>query len=944
MRTLVDIPHRGPAVKRVDRRKKRPAADQFKALRSSIWEIADDTSLSESEIIQRLLDIVGPAFGVSRACFNTRTGKNFVTTHEWHAPGVSASIGALIPVWLVKIFIKETHFEVTVDALIKKAPVLLRSTIRRAIRAIVDEQDIEAMLVVPYRTSKKQLDTIISFDICRGRKVKQGWSQQYKDIIPDILRIISIAISRRRVQEDLSESEMRYQTLFNNISDIVILFERTETMRGKIIEANTMAVNRLGIKRDVLIKRTFGSIVTGFDDLVYRSLANGGHAIFETDLRVTDGSRIPVEVKATAIMYGERPAIIALARDISARRAAQKKAEEAFRSISIVNDINSRFLAGDSLDDIIAFTCGRFKELYGFTDVDVSLRAGADAFIYKHSTIDKRTVGAVERFTGANVIGRTIPLFDGSRIADFYRGRAPRAIDNRKDIALFLGDLFPPEKRILRALSPQAVRMMDLTRLYLVPFLSRGETAGHFGFFHTEQMSADDTAGINLVAGKIGEIIERKRFEEELSHLAHHDALTGLGNRKAFFEALDDSIKLASRSKGDNFRALLFIDLDNFKEINDIVGHLVGDQLLVSIADRIVKTLRTTDRIFRLAGDEFTVILTHIAHEEDAAQVAGKMIDALRTPFMIAGNEAHISASIGISLYPRDADNGPDLVKNADIAMYEAKKTKAPYSFYTDEMNERTYRRIQVLNELRGAVGRDELELYYQPIVNRAGCLAGAEALIRWKNRSLGFVSPVDFIPIAEDSGLIKSIGAWVIARALADAPKLSAGGVKNFFLAVNISGRQFADPQFVTEVKSILKNAPAGIDLKFEITENTLIDDPDKAQETMDAIRALGISFAIDDFGTGYSSLNYLTRFPVSHLKIDRSFVMSAGIETNMVIKGIITLAHNLGMQVVAEGIETDVQRDLLSEMRCDYMQGYLYSKPVAVADFAALVSRLTH
>ncbi len=920
-------------------------SDDFKALRTAIWETADDTSLSETQIIQRLLDIVGPAFGVSRACFNVRQGKNFVTTHEWREEGVRPSVGALIPVWLINLFIKETYFEVTIEGLIKKAPVFLRRTIRRFVEGLVAEQNVDAVLAVPYRTSKNPLDTIISFDMCREKKAKPGWSERYKDIIPDMLRIISIAISRRRVQEDLSESELRYRTLFNNISDIVLLFERTENMAGKIIEANAMAVNRLGISREALVKRSFADIVDkGFDEIIYRSLANGGHAIFETNLRVADGETVPVEVKATAVLYGERPAILALARDISSRRAAQKKADEAYRSISLVNDINSRFLAGDSLDDIIGFTCERFKSLYGFTDVDVSLRKGADAFIYKYSTIDRNKIAAAERFTGASVIGKTVALFPGSRITEFYTDRKPIEIDDRKALSRFLGDLFPPEKRIMRALSPRAVSLLGLSRLYLVPFLSRGEMAGHFGFFHDSAMSADDQAGIALVAGKIGEIIERKRFEEELAHMAHHDTLTGLGNRKAFFEALDETIKLASRTKSEKLRALLFIDLDNFKEINDIVGHLVGDQLLVSIAERIVGTLRSTDMIFRLAGDEFTVILTHIAHEEDAAQVAGKVVDALRAPFTIAGNEAHISASIGISLYPRDAEEGASLVKNADIAMYEAKKTKTPYSFYTEEMNERTYRRIQVLNELRGAVGRNELELYYQPIVNRVGCLAGAEALIRWKNRTLGSVPPNDFIPIAEDSGLIKSIGAWVIERALADVSRLNIGAVKNFFLAVNISGRQFADPQFVSEVTSIVKKTPPGVDLKFEITENTLIDDPTRAQETMDAIRALGISFAIDDFGTGYSSLNYLTRFPVSHLKIDRSFVMSPTIEANMVIKGIITLAHNLGMQVVAEGIETDVQKTLLTDMRCDYMQGYLYSKPVAVPDFTSLVGHLTH
>jgi len=443
--------------------------------------------------------------------------------------------------------------------------------------------------------------------------------------------------------------------------------------------------------------------------------------------------------------------------------------------------------------------------------------------------------------------------------------------------------------------------------------------------------------------GTFQDISDRRKAEEEIKQLAYYDAITGLPNRTLFKEHLKVAIKQANRN-GTKV-AVMFLDLDNFKRINDSLGHEAGDQLLEEVSNRLTRSIRPSDlagserddghSLARLGGDEFTVMLSDISDIKHVGLIAERILASLNEPVMLAGNRVVVTSSIGISVFPEDGDCIDTLLKHADAAMYQVKyKGRNGVFFYDDDLRKQSQCRIQLEGELFKALEHDEMTLFYQPKVDStSNKTVGFEALIRWIHPERGMVPPMDFISVAEDSGLIIPMGKWIIKTACLQHQAWCASGAEPVVISVNISSHQFTDHSLVASVQEIL--AETGMNpayLEFEITESILMHDADAAMRVLNELRAMGLKISIDDFGTGYSSMSYLKHFPIDVLKIDRSFIMDIPEDEQdaTITKAIISLAKALDLAVVAEGVETKAQLQFLRDCECDQIQGYLFSPPV--------------
>ena len=444
-------------------------------------------------------------------------------------------------------------------------------------------------------------------------------------------------------------------------------------------------------------------------------------------------------------------------------------------------------------------------------------------------------------------------------------------------------------------------------------------------------LDSDGTPG--LLSGTLLDITERKRAENEIQQLAYYDMLTGLPNRTLLLDRLSQAIAQAHRD--GRLVAVLFLDLDRFKSINDTLGHLCGDLLLKAVAKRLLETVRESDSVARIGGDEFVIVLTAIAHEDDVSDIAGKILAALSAPVQLGNHEIFTTASIGISLFPMDGDDVHALLKNADVAMYKAKEQdRNNYQFFSIEMNIKVVERLMLETSMRKALDRSELSLRYQPQVDLStGRLIGVEALIRWQHADLGRITTDTFIPLAEETGLILSIGEWVLSTACAQNRAWQDAGFAPFRVAVNLSARQFKQKNLVETIERIL--AESRLDpqyLELELTESTIMGNAEEAVHTLRRLKEMGISLAIDDFGTGYSSLSYLKYFSIDRLKVDRSFVrdISVNADDAAITTAVIAMGHSLNLKVIAEGVELEDQLDFLRSRGCDEVQGFLLSRPL--------------
>jgi diguanylate cyclase (GGDEF)-like protein/PAS domain S-box-containing protein len=479
---------------------------------------------------------------------------------------------------------------------------------------------------------------------------------------------------------------------------------------------------------------------------------------------------------------------------------------------------------------------------------------------------------------------------------------------------------------------------------FAFPLIASGQVLGVLEFFHRDVREPDPMLieVAQSIGSHIGQFIVRMQAEEAVKFVAMHDALTQLPNRVLFNQRLEQAIAQAQRHR--RRLAVMFIDLDRFKVINDTLGHESGDQLLREVAQRITEHLRGGDMVARLGGDEFVVLLEDVAEPSSILAVAEKVIASLTANFVISGREVHVTASIGISTYPTDAEDQRSLLRFADIAMYRAKEQgRNTFQFYSDQINLHSVERLTLESQLRGALQRDELVVHYQPVIDtQTNAIVGVEALVRWNHPDAGLMSPAKFVAIAEETGLIVPIGEWVLETACAQQRKWSELGIPPLCVAVNLSPRQLVDQQLVQRVLRVVTGTRCDASqLVFEITEGAVMHNASRAVALLTELKEMGIRIAIDDFGTGYSSLSYLKRFPIDCLKIDRSFIgdIPGDPGNTAITQAIIAMAHSLGIKVIAEGVESREQLAFLRGHGCDAVQGYFFSSALPEAETTALL-----
>jgi diguanylate cyclase (GGDEF)-like protein len=469
---------------------------------------------------------------------------------------------------------------------------------------------------------------------------------------------------------------------------------------------------------------------------------------------------------------------------------------------------------------------------------------------------------------------------------------------------------------------------------------NKGQVLGALSLYSRRREIPQRFSGhlVGICTDLAGIAIETRWAADRIRHLAHHDDLTGLPNRLLFNYHLPRALGRAQRTGGGV--GVLFLDLDRFKVINDTLGHDAGDDVLCQVSKHLLESLRATDTLARVGGDEFTLLVEQFDGPQDLAEIAQKLLAATARTLTINGQEYHLSGSIGIAIYPKDGADSASLLKNADIAMYRAKTSgKNNYHFYSNDINVHSVERLSLENQLRHAVARHEFEVHYQPKINiQSGRLAGAEALVRWRHPQRGLLLPAEFICVAEEVGLISAIGRLVLETVCGDVRRWRDQGLAPKRVAINLSAQQFADSRLLKDVDSVLRET--GCDphsLEFEITESVVMTSPEKALQLLEQIKEHGITVAIDDFGTGHSSLAYLKRFPVDSVKIDHTFIRDIAADPNdlAITKAIIALGHSMGLQVVAEGVETTTQLEILRRFGCDEFQGFLYSAGVPSAEY---------
>jgi len=631
---------------------------------------------------------------------------------------------------------------------------------------------------------------------------------------------------------------------------------------------------------------------------VYRELDQGLMHVREQWLRRKDGSGFWCRLNGRAVQPGEPDAgYVWLLTDITQERAAEERVQRALAEQELILDNASIGIA--FMRNRVVQRCNRFLEdMFG---------AGPGELIGQSTAIffpsEKEWEEAGQRSYGRTPPGGTYEnevrfrRRDGSTFVCRARGRRTDAGDEEQEWIWSYEDVTAEHQaRELAAASRDAL----------------------------ERAVAERTA-------------ELQQANARAQHLADHDALTGLPNRRLLEDRLKQALALSYRNRKQT--AVMFVDLDRFKTINDSLGHAVGDVLLKEVAVRLVKQLRVGDTICRIGGDEFMVVLPEVKRSSHVAQVAQKIIEQLSQPITLEERELTVTPSIGIAVFPDDGRDAETLIRNADAAMYHAKEMgRANYQFFTEQMNLLAARRLALEGDLRRSLGRDEMRLHYQPIVDTvSGAVVAHEALLRWQHPERGLLAPDEFIQAAEETGLILKIGEWVLREACMWATFI--GTERKLLMNVNLSARQFNDPKLPQLVSAALRESglPSEL-LELEITESTAMQQTDLTLSTLKKLKDLGVSIAIDDFGTGYSSLAYLKRFPVDKLKIDRSFVADVAKmkEQRAIVEAIVALAHALDLKVIAEGVENDAQRKFLRSVGCEYIQGFAAGRP-ADADSAA-------
>ncbi len=713
---------------------------------------------------------------------------------------------------------------------------------------------------------------------------------------------------QRRRAEDLQ----RFRAAMDMAHDAIYLTDRT-TMR--FLDVNQVGCKALGYTREQLLGMAPHDVLTAPREQLEReydeAIALGSKGVrVETSYVRKDGSTRWTELFRRALRSGDNWIIVTISRDITERKLAEQRQAAHLRYQERIARFGQAALVKREPGDLVENAVQAVLEAL-VTDAVAYLEAepGLEALV------PRALVGVAD---GSGPLG-TIACEEGSILLHVMRS-GTRVVTRGGELPVAWA----------RALDSVA----------LVPVHGEDKVRGVLcvGYRHADAFAAEELNFVDAAASVLSTALQRIDSEGRLAYLAQFDALTGLPNRALLADRFSQMIVQAKRR--DSPLGVLFIDLDEFKIVNDTLGHAGGDALLKEVAVRLQSAVRTGDTVARISGDEFAVVLADLARPEDAALVAQKVIDRLAAAVEIHGKEVFVTASVGIAAFPGDGADAEALIGAADAAMYRAKQAgRNAYQFFTAEINQRSRARAQMGTELRRALERDEFALVYQPKVKLADRRrSGAEALLRWNHPERGTVPPVEFIPVLEETGLIVQVGEWVIKRACEDIKAWQAAGLEVGPVSVNLSARQFRQQDLDARIRSLVASAGVAPGLiELEITESQVMQDPEHAIRVLRALCDAGMRIAIDDFGTGYSSLAYLTRFPVGSLKIDRSFVkdMSSDKGDATIVRTIIEMAHTLGFTVVAEGVETEDQATFLRLLRCEQAQGYLFARPMPAPEF---------
>jgi diguanylate cyclase (GGDEF)-like protein/PAS domain S-box-containing protein len=725
--------------------------------------------------------------------------------------------------------------------------------------------------------------------------------------------------SRDITQQRRGEEELRrFRAAMDMSHDAIYLTDRA-TMR--FLDVNRVGCKWLGYTREELLKMGPHEVLKVPREQVERDydavIAEGAKAVrVETSYVARDGRKGWTELMRRALRSGDGWIILTISRDISERRRAEERQATYLRYQERIARFGQAALEQREQFELIDKAVQEVLE---------ALAPDAVAYLEAEPNTGELVVRALVGVEDPALHPGTVACAPGSPVLEAMRSGAPQLVTGAE---LPLGWTRPPHSV---ALIP--VRGEHGVRGLLCVWT---RDAGVFG--------AQELNFAEAAASVVSAALRRIESESRLAYLAQFDSLTGLPNRALLADRFSQMIVQAKR-RGSPL-AVLFIDLDEFKMVNDTLGHAGGDALLREIAVRLQSSVRGGDTVARISGDEFAIVLADLARPEDAALVAQKVIERLAAAVEIRGNEVFVTASVGIASFPGDGADAEALIGAADAAMYRAKQSgRNTFQFFTAEINQRSRARAQLGAELRRALEREEFTLVYQPKYELAERRPnGAEALLRWKHPERGVVSPADFIPVLEETGLIVPVGEWVLRRACEDLKAWQAAGLRIGPVAVNLSARQFRQQDLDARIQALV--SAAGVDpglIELEITESQIMHDPNHAIAMMRALRTAGMRIAIDDFGTGYSSLAYLTRFPVGALKIDRSFVKDMTNDRNdaTIVRTIIEMAHSLGYTVVAEGVETEEQAMFLRLLRCDQAQGYLFARPMPAQEFLQFCNR---
>ncbi len=812
------------------------------------------------------------------------------------------------------------------------------------------------------------------------------------------LREAQIRRERREARKALRESESRFRTLVETASDAIL----TVSESGQILFANRAAERIFGHPVAAMIGENVTMLVPDCPppaQLVPLTPVESA----ETDAlspraeligRHERGHPVPLDVSIGLLARGGRNLLTLIARDATERKRSERAlrdSEERLRTL--VNNAPIVLFALDR-DGVVTHMEGSGLEAAGlrpgeavgrsafelYTDYPKALEflrraLSGDAvqetfelkgLVFEVELAPRRdpegavigVIGVATNVTAQRRAERAADqselryrlLFEGNLAGVYRTTEDGRILDCNESFAQIFGYESREEVLSLPAWDfyltaedrkASLARLKERKNLTNYEQCLRRKDGSHVWVLENGNLVEGQEGKPGIIEGTIIDITERKRAEEQVKHLAFHDSLTGLPNRLLFSDRLRVAMVHANRYREK--LAVLFLDVDRFKVINDSLGHSIGDELLRRIAERVSGCIRQEDTIARLGGDEFTVLLPGIAREDDAATIANKILEAVRLPFFIEHRELFITTSVGVTLYPADGADPETLVRNADTAMYRAKEQgRDNYQLYAPAMNSRALERLSLESRLRQALQNRELVVHYQPLIDLAtGRVRGAEALLRWQHPELGVVMPGDFISLAEVSGLIVPIGQWVLRTACAQASAWQKSGYP-LSVAVNLSARQFQQADLVFQVTEALQHAnlPAP-SLDLEITESNAMQNAELSISTLWDLKNLGVSLSMDDFGTGYSSLNYLKRFPIDRIKIDQSFVhdVTRDPDDAAIAAAIIAMAHSLKLTAVAEGVETEAQLGFLRTQKCDEMQGYFFSPPVPADQFGELL-----